>query len=201
MELEVSGSEAIKVDDKLFGAPFNETLVHQLIVSYLACARQGSSAQKTRSDVRGGGRKPWRQKGSGRARAGTIRSPIWRGGGVTFAARPRSYKQKINRKMYKCAIRSILSHRLRHGHIIVVDQFEVEEPKTKCMIKKLEQFNLGKKVLIINEEVTSNLYLSSRNIPNVDVCHVSSVNPVKLVSCDNLIASVVAIRRLEEVLV
>ena len=201
MELEVSGSEAIQVADKLFDAPFNETLVHQLIVSYLACARQGSSAQKTRSDVRGGGRKPWRQKGSGRARAGTIRSPIWRGGGVTFAARPRSYEQKINRKMYKGAIRSILSERLRHGHIIVVDQFEVEEPKTKCMIKKLQQFNLGKKVLVINEEVSSNLYLSSRNIPNVDVCHVSSVSPVALVSCDNLIATVAAIRRLEEVLV
>ena len=160
--------ENIDISDSAFGRDFNESLVHQAVVSFMAGSRQGSSQQKTRSDVRGGGKKPYRQKGTGRARAGTIRSPLWRGGGVAFAARPRDYSKKINKKMYRAAIRSIFSELLRQEKLVAIENPVLEKPKTKDIAKFLSDFSLSK-VLIITDEIDVNFFLSVRNIPTVDV--------------------------------
>ena len=171
--------ENIDISDSAFGRDFNESLVHQAVVSFMAGSRQGSSQQKTRSDVRGGGKKPYRQKGTGRARAGTIRSPLWRGGGVAFAARPRDYSKKINKKMYRAAIRSIFSELLRQEKLVAIENPVLEKPKTKDIAKFLSDFSLSK-VLIITDEIDVNFFLSVRNIPNVDVITVREINPVVL---------------------
>lgn len=199
MELKVNGAEAVQVSDVTFGTEFNETLVHQAVVAFMAGARQGTRGQKSRSDVSGGGRKPWRQKGSGRARAGTIRSPLWRGGGKTFAAKPQNHAQKLNKKMYRGALRSILSELVRQDRLVVVDQFSVETAKTKLMVAKLNELNVSN-VLIISDEVDQNVFLASRNIPHVDVRDVQGVDPVSLVAYEKVVMTVAAIKKFEEML-
>ncbi|RTR01559.1 50S ribosomal protein L4 [Halomonas nitroreducens] len=197
LNLAGAGAGTVELSDATFGKEFNEALVHQVVTAYLAGGRQGTRAQKNRSDVRGGGKKPWRQKGTGRARAGTIRSPIWRSGGVTFAARPQDYTQKVNRKMYRAAMRSILSELVRQERLVAVDAFAVETPKTKQLVAKLAELGL-EKVLIVTEEVDENLYLAARNIPNVDVVDVAAADPVSLVAFDKVLATVSALRKFEE---
>lgn len=192
-----AGTGTVEVADATFGKEFNEALVHQVVTAYLAGGRQGTRAQKSRSDVRGGGKKPWRQKGTGRARAGTIRSPLWRSGGVTFAARPQDYTQKVNRKMYRAAMRSILSELVRQERLVAVEEFSVEAPKTKQVAAKLKELNL-EKVLIVTEEVDEKLYLAARNLPHVDVVDVAAADPVSLVAFDKVLVTVSALRKFEE---
>lgn len=187
----------VDVTDAVFGQAFNETLVHQLVVRYMAGARAGTKAQKTRSDVSGGGAKPWKQKGTGRARSGSTRSPIWRTGGVVFAARPRSYEQKLNKKMFRVGIRSVLSELLRQDRLVVSNDFISLSPKTKELYDKLKNLD-AKKILIVVDTVNVNLALASRNIPNVEVIEASNLNPVLLVSADKVIASHAAIKMIEE---
>ncbi|HEY5680245.1 MAG TPA: 50S ribosomal protein L4 [Pseudomonadales bacterium] len=190
---------SVEVSDVAFGREFNEALVHQVVVAYMAGGRQGTRAQKTRSEVRGGGRKPYRQKGTGRARAGTIRSPIWRGGGRTFAAKPQDHSQKVNRKMYRGALRCILSELIRQERLIACEAFSVDSPKTKALLEKLRGLELNN-VLIVCEEVDENLYLAARNLKGVDVVDVSAVDPVSLISHDKVLITVDAVKRLEEAL-
>jgi len=190
----------VEVSEAAFGKEFNQDLVHQAVVAFLAGARQGTRAQKNRSAVSGGGRKPFRQKGTGRARAGTIRSPIWRGGGVTFAAQPQDHSQKLNRKMYRSAMRSIVSELARQDRLIVVQDFSLETPKTKALISKLAEFGLSE-ALIVTEEVDENLYLSSRNLHKVEVCDAAAVDPVSLINFDKVVVTVAALKKLEEILV
>jgi large subunit ribosomal protein L4 len=190
-------NSALEVSEATFGRDFNEALVHQVVVAFGAGARQGSKAQKTRSEVRGGGAKPWRQKGTGRARAGTIRSPIWRSGGVTFAAKPQDHSQKVNKKMYRGAIQSILSELVRQDRLIVVEKFTVETPKTKELISKLKEFEL-KDVLIVTSEVDENLFLSARNLYKVDVRDVQGIDPVSLIAFEKVLMTVDAVKQLEE---
>ncbi|MCO7233856.1 MULTISPECIES: 50S ribosomal protein L4 [unclassified Cobetia] len=198
MNLNLAGAGgAVDVSDATFGKDFNEALVHQVVTAYLAGARQGTVAQKTRSDVSGGGKKPWRQKGTGRARAGTIRSPLWRSGGVTFAARPQDHSHKVNRKMYRAAMRSILSELVRQDRLVAVDAISVEAPKTKLLIAKLQELGL-EKALIVTEEQDVNLYLAARNIPHVDVVNVAGADPVSLVGYDKVLMTVAALRKFEE---
>ena len=199
MNLNLAGADAgtVEVADATFGKEFNEALVHQVVTAYLAAGRQGTRAQKTRSDVRGGGKKPFRQKGTGRARAGTIRSPLWRSGGVTFAARPQDYTQKVNRKMYRAAMRSILSELVRQERLVAIESFVVEVAKTKQLIAQLKDLGL-EKVLIVTEEVDEKLYLAARNIPNVDVLDVAAADPVSLVAFDKVLVTVSALRKFEE---
>lgn len=197
LNLAGAGAETIEVADATFGKEFNEALVHQVVTAYLAAGRQGTRAQKNRSDVRGGGKKPWRQKGTGRARAGTIRSPIWRSGGVTFAARPQDYTQKVNRKMYRAAMRSILSELVRQERLVVVEEFAVDAPKTKQLVGKLNDLGL-EKVLIVTEDIDEKLYLAARNIPNVGVVDVAAADPVSLVAFDKVLVTVSALRKFEE---
>lgn len=192
-----AGAGTVEVADATFGKEFNEALVHQVVTAYLAGGRQGTRAQKNRSEVRGGGKKPWRQKGTGRARAGTIRSPLWRSGGVTFAARPQDYSQKVNRKMYRAAMRSILSELVRQERLVAVEEFNVEAPKTKQVAAKLKELNL-EKVLIVTEEVDEKLYLAARNLPHVDVVDVAAADPVSLVAFDKVLVTVSALRKFEE---
>lgn len=203
MELNIATPQGQKgtvaVSDVTFGKEFNQDLVHQAVVAYAAGGRQGSKAQKSRSDVSGGGKKPWRQKGTGRARAGTIRSPLWRSGGVTFAAAPRDHSQKINRKMYRAALRCILSELNRQERLVVVAEFGVEAPKTKQLIQKLADYDLND-VLIVVEDVKEELYLASRNLHRVDVRDVSGVDPVSLVGFDKVLVTVPALKKLEEAL-
>ena len=187
----------VQVSDFVFGQDFNETLVHQLVTRYLAGARAGTKAQKTRSDVSGGGSKPWRQKGTGRARSGTIRSPIWRTGGVAFAARPRSYDQKLNKKMFRVGVRSILSELLRQNRLVVSTDILPVSVKTKELNKKLKKID-AKRILIVVESVDANLALASRNIPYVQVIEAVNLNPVLLVSADKVIATPGALKQLEE---
>jgi len=191
-----SGAESVEVSEVTFGREFNEALVHQVVVAYMAGARQGTKAQKTRSDVAGGGKKPWRQKGTGRARAGTIRSPIWRGGGATFAARPRDFSQKVNRKMYRGAMCSILSELIRQERLVVVEEFTVDAPKTKALLAKLGALDLAS-VLIVTENVDENLYLSARNLKDVDVLDVAATNPVSLLSHEKVLITVAALKQFE----
>ena len=187
----------ITISETTFGKDFNESLVHQAVVSYMAGSRQGSSKQKTRSEVRGGGKKPYRQKGTGRARAGTIRSPLWRGGGVTFASTPRDYSKKINKKMYRAALRSIFSELLRQGKLVAIETPVLEKPKTKEIVKFLSDFSLSK-VLFITDTFDSNFYLSARNIPNVDVITVKEINPVILLRADKVAVTAEAFKLIEE---
>jgi len=204
MELNIATPQGQKgtvvVSDAAFGKEFNQDLVHQAVVAYAAGARQGSKAQKSRSDVSGGGKKPWRQKGTGRARAGTIRSPIWRSGGVTFAATPRDHSQKLNRKMYRAALRSIFSELNRQDRLVVVEDFSVDAPKTKGLIQKLADYDLSD-VLIVVEEVQEALYLASRNLHRVDVRDVQGIDPVSLVGYEKVLVTVPALKKLEEALV
>ena len=197
MELTVNGGKDIKVSEATFGRDFSEALVHQVVTAYLAGARAGTKAQKNRSAARGGGAKPWRQKGTGRARAGTIRSPIWRGGGKTFAAVPRDHSQKVNRKMYRGAMQSILSELLRQDRLVVVDSFELSEPKTKALIEKLAGLGF-EKGLIISAAVNENVYLASRNVPGVYTVDVSGADPVSLVAAEKVILTVDAVEKLQE---
>ena len=190
---------SVEVSDSAFGREFNEALVHQVVVAHMAGARQGSRAQKTRSDVRGGGRKPWRQKGTGRARAGTIRSPIWRGGGVTFAARPQDYSKKLNKKMYRGAMQCILSELIRQERLVAVNDFSVESHKTKDLANKLKEFELDN-VLIVSDQVEKNLYLAARNLHKVDVLDASGLDPVSLVGFDKVLITVAALKKIEEML-
>ena len=200
MKIELLSStknQDINISDNAFSKDFNESLVHQAVVSFMAGSRQGTSKQKTRSEVRGGGKKPYRQKGTGRARAGTIRSPLWRGGGVTFAATPRDYSKKINKKMYRAAIRSIFSELLRRGRLVAIEQPVLEKPKTKEIANFLKEFSLSK-VLIITDELDVNLYLSSRNIPNVDIITVREINPVNLLKAQKVAVTAEAFKKIEE---
>ncbi|MAM59523.1 MAG: 50S ribosomal protein L4 [Salinicola sp.] len=193
----VGAAGTVEVSEETFGKDFNEALVHQVVTAYLAAGRQGTRAQKNRSDVRGGGKKPWRQKGTGRARAGTIRSPLWRSGGVTFAARPQDYTQKVNRKMYRAAMRSILSELVRQERLMLVEEFAVEAPRTKELVGKLKELEL-EKVLIVTEEIDEKLYLAARNIPNVDVVDAAAADPVSLIAFDKVLMTVSALRKFEE---
>lgn len=199
MELNVTGAGTVEVSDVTFGTEFNEALVHQAVVAFMAGARQGTRAQKTRSEVSGGGRKPWRQKGTGRARAGTIRSPIWRGGGKAFAAKPQDHAQKLNKKMYRGALRAILSELVRQERLVVVESFNAETPKTKQMVAKLKELNV-EKGLIVSEEVDQNLYLATRNIPHVDARDVQGIDPVSLIAHEKVVMTVAAIKKFEEML-
>jgi len=200
MELALRDAQGVlEVSEATFGREFNEALVHQVVVAYAAGARQGTRAQLTRSEVRGGGKKPWRQKGTGRARAGTTRSPIWRGGGVTFAAKPQDHSQKVNRKMYRGAIQSILSELVRQERLIVVENFAVDSPKTKDLTAKLKAMDL-KDVLIVTNEVDENLFLSARNLYKVDVRDVHSIDPVSLIAFDKVLMTAAAVKQLEELL-
>jgi large subunit ribosomal protein L4 len=197
--LEGGSAGKVQVSEATFGRAFNEDLVHQAVTAYLSGGRQGSRAQKNRSDVRGGGRKPWKQKGSGRARAGSTRSPIWRTGGVTFAARPQDHSQKLNRKMYRAALQSILSELARQDRLVIVESIQLNQPKTKLLQQKLSALNLDS-VLIISDEINENLYLSARNLPHVDVRDVSGADPVSLVRFDKVLITVSAMKKFEEVL-
>ena len=194
-----AGGGNIEVSEAAFDREYNEALVHQVVVAYMAGARQGSRAQKTRSDVNGGGRKPWRQKGTGRARAGTIRSPIFRGGGVTFAARPQDHSQKVNRKMYRGALRCIVSELIRQERLVVTESVAVDAPRTKALLEQLKPLDLSN-VLIVTEQVDQNLYLASRNLKGVDVVDMQGVDPVSLISHDKVLITVGALKALEEAL-
>lgn len=204
MELKIAAFDGqkggkVSVSDQAFGREFNEDLVHQAVVAYQAGGRQGSKKQKTRAEVRGGGKKPWKQKGSGRARAGSIRSPLWRGGGKIFASVPRDHSQKINRKMYRAALSSILSELARQDRLVLVDSIGVDGPKTKSLMAKLKSLDLNN-VLIVADEVDQNLYLSARNIPHVEVRDVNGTDPVSLIGFEKVLMTVSALKKFEEVL-
>ncbi|OGT84400.1 MAG: 50S ribosomal protein L4 [Gammaproteobacteria bacterium RIFCSPLOWO2_02_FULL_61_13] len=186
----------ITVTDAVFGQKFNEALVHQVLVAYMAGGRAGTKAQKTRAEVRGGGRKPWKQKGTGRARVGTIRSPLWRGGGVTFAARPRDFSQKINRKMYRGALRSILSELVRQERLCCIEQFELDAPKTAQAKAFLKTLGL-QQALIITDEVTPNAHLATRNLHGVSVIDTTELNPQSLVGHEHIVITRAAINKVE----
>ena len=199
MELVVKGANALTVSETTFGRDFNEALVHQVVVAFAAGARQGTRAQKTRSDVSGGGAKPWRQKGTGRARAGTIRSPLWRSGGVTFAARPQDHSQKVNKKMYRGAMKSILSELVRQERLIVVENFTLEAPKTKELVAKLKELELTD-ALIVTGELDENLFLAARNLYKVDVRDAAAIDPVSLIAFDKIVMTAAAVKAIEEML-
>jgi len=204
MELNIINAEnqaggAIEVSDETFAADFNEALIHQVVTAYLAQARAGTKANKNRSAVRGGGAKPFAQKGTGRARAGTIRSPLWRSGGVTFAAQPRDYGQKLNRKMYRAALRSILAELVRQDRLVTIDAFEMPDHKTRHLSQRLKTLGLDD-VLIVTEEVTDNLYLAARNLHRVDVRDVNGIDPVSLVGFEKVLVTQGALKRIEEML-
>ena len=190
----------LTVADEIFARTFNETLVHQIVVAYQAGGRAGTRAQKTRAEVRGGGAKPWRQKGTGRARAGSSRGPIWRGGGVTFAAKPQDHSQKVNKKMYRAAICSIFSELLRQSRLLVVEALDLPEIKTKQMIAQLATMGLAdrRRVLLVSEEIDLNLYLSARNLGNVALSDVSGLDPVSLVGADTVVITAGAMQRIGE---
>ena len=192
-------SKDISISNDVFSKEFNESLIHQAVVSFMASSRQGSAKQKNRSEVRGGGKKPYRQKGTGRARAGTIRSPIWRGGGVTFASRPRDYSKKINKKMYKAALRSIFSELLRQEKLIAVEHPKIKNPKTKEMVSFLSKLSL-ENVLIITDEIDENLHLASRNIPHVNVVTTAEINPVMLLKPHKVAITPAAFKKIEELI-
>lgn len=194
-----ASKDTISVSDDTFGREYNESLVHQVVVTFMAGARQGSVKQKTRSEVSGGGKKPWRQKGTGRARAGTTRSPIWRSGGVTFAAVPQDHSKKINKKMYRGAIRCILSELLRQDRLMVVEDFSLENHKTKSLVQKLADFDLDD-VLIVSDQVDKNLFLASRNLHKVDVRDAEGIDPVSLIGFKKVLVTVPALKKLEGML-
>jgi len=199
VDLKTVTGAAVELSDTAFGREFNEALVHQVVTAYLAGARQGTRAQKTRAEVSGGGIKPWRQKGTGRARAGSIRSPIWRGGGRTFAAKPQDWSQKVNRKMYRGAMQCILAELIRQERLILIEELSVSGPKTKELIAKLNDLN-APRALIVTKDVDENLYLAARNIPHVNVLGTNEVDPVSLIAYDKVIMSVEAAKQFEEAL-
>lgn len=197
MKLAIQGGGSLEVSDDAFGAGFNEALVHQVVTAYLAGGRAGTKAQKTRAEVRGGGRKPWRQKGTGRARAGSIRSPIWVGGGRAFAAVPRDHAHKVNRKMYRAALRSMFSELIRQERLVVVDSLALESPRTKDLVARLKELGLDR-VLILVDRYEDNLLLAARNLPFVDVVDVQGVDPVSLIRYDHVLATAGAVKAVEE---
>lgn len=197
MELAVSDGSKMQVSEGVFGREFSEPLVHQVVIAYLAGARAGTKAQKNRSAVSGGGRKPWRQKGTGNARAGTIRSPLWRSGGVTFAAQPRDFSQKVNRKQYRCALKSILSELVRHDRLVVVDSLALEEPRTRLAAELMATLGL-ERGLLVDAEPDTNLYLATRNLPGVFVLAADRVDPVSLVSADKVVLTRAAVEKMQE---
>jgi large subunit ribosomal protein L4 len=198
MDITIHNSEKkVSVSDDAFAASFNEALVHQLVVSYMASARAGTKAQKSRSAVSGGGAKPWRQKGTGRARAGTIRSPIWRSGGVTFAATPRDFSKKLNKKMYRVGMRSLVSELVRQDRLILIDKLGVTEPRTKQMQARLEELGVND-ALVLTDGLDSAVYLAARNIPNIQVMDISIVDPVSLIQQEKVVIDEAALKKLEE---
>lgn len=203
MELKIANTrKKLELADDVFGCEFNESLIHQIVTAYMAAGRAGTKAQKTRAEVSGGGAKPWKQKGSGRARAGTIRSPLWRTGGKVFAAKPRSFKQKVNKKMYKGALRSIFSELIRQERLLVVDTFAIDAPKTKILLKKLQDMKVEGNTLIVSDSVEENLYLAARNLPHVDVrdAATTATDPVALVRAEKVIVTEAAIKEIEGLL-
>lgn len=186
----------LKVADTIFDVAYNEALIHQAVTAYMAGSRTGTKAQKTRAEVKGGGKKPWRQKGTGRARAGTIRSPLWRSGGVTFAAKPRDYSKKLNRKMYRGAMRSILSELARQDRLLLVDEFNLDSPKTRAFIEKLDALAL-KEALIVTDGISENLYLASRNVPHVNIVDTMEINPFTLIGYENVVMTREALQKVE----
>lgn len=197
MKLAVQGGGSLEVSDDAFGAKFNEALIHQVVTAYMAGGRAGTKAQKTRAEVSGGGRKPFKQKGSGRARAGTIRSPIWSGGGKVFAAKPRDYTQKVNRKMYQAAMRSVLSELVRQERLLVVDSLDVAAPRTRDLLARLKALGIDR-ALILVDRYEDNLCLAARNLPHVDVIDVRDLNPVALIRHGRLLATAAAVKALQE---
>ena len=186
----------MQVSDSVFAAEYNEALIHQVLIAFMAGSRTGSKSLKSRSEVRGGGRKPWRQKGLGRARAGTIRSPIWRGGGVTFATKPKKYEQKVNKRMYRSAMCSILSELTRQDRLLLVDEIKLDKPKTKDFLENLQEMNLDE-ALIVTDEVAENLYLAARNIPRVDVIDTVEMNPYRLIRFEKVVMTKGAVEKIE----
>ena len=197
MKLKLQDKGSVDVAEAAFGAAYNEPLVHQVVTAYLAGARAGTKAQKNRAAVRGGGAKPWAQKGTGRARAGTIRSPIWVGGGRTFAAKPRSYDQKVNKKMYRAALRSVMSELIRQDRLVIVKELTLEAPKTRLLAAELKQLELDS-VLILNEAFDESLYLAARNLPNVGICDAASMDPVVLIRFEKVLVTLPALKLIEE---
>ncbi len=197
MKLKMQGKGSVDVAEAAFGAEFNEALVHQVVTAYLAGSRSGTKAQKNRAAVRGGGAKPWAQKGTGRARAGTIRSPIWVGGGRTFAAKPRDFSQKVNKKMYRAALRSVLSELIRQERLVVVESLEIAAPKTNLLAKTLKNLGLDN-VLVLNEAFDEKLYLAARNLPNVGICDAASIDPVVLIRFEKVLITLPALKLIEE---
>jgi large subunit ribosomal protein L4 len=187
----------INVSDEIFGDKFNETLIHQVVTAYLAAGRAGTRAQKTRAQVSGGGIKPWRQKGTGRARAGTIRSPLWRGGGIIFAATPSDYRQKVNKKMYRSALRSIFAELVRQERLMIVEQFSIDVPKTRVLLAQLKTLGLSQ-ALIVTATADENLFLAARNLYRVEVCEATKVDPVSLIKFEKILMTVPALRKIEE---
>ena len=197
MKLKMQGKGSVDVAEAAFGADFNEALVHQVVTAYLAGSRAGTKAQKNRASARGGGAKPWRQKGTGRARAGTIRSPIWVGGGRTFAAKPRDHSQKVNKKMYRAALRSVLSELIRQDRLVVVESLEIDAPKTKLLAAKLKDLDLNN-VLVLNEAFDEKLFLAARNMPNVGICDAAAIDPVVLIRFEKVLITLPALKLIEE---
>ncbi|MCH7821468.1 MAG: 50S ribosomal protein L4 [Proteobacteria bacterium] len=197
MKLKMQGSGSVDVLDSAFGVDFNEPLVHQVVTAYLSGGRAGTKAQKNRAAVRGGGAKPWAQKGTGRARAGTIRSPIWVGGGRTFAAKPRDYEQKVNKKMYRAALRSVFSELIRQDRLVVVKSLELEAAKTRLLAGKLQDLGLDN-VLILNEAFEEKIFLAARNLPNVGICDAASIDPVVLIRFEKVLITLPALKLIEE---
>ncbi len=198
MKLNTQAGGTLELADATFGADFNETLVHQVVTAFQAKGRAGTKAQKNRAAVRGGGAKPWKQKGTGRARAGTSRSPIWVGGGRAFAAQPRDYSQKVNKKMYRAAMRSILSELVRQDRLMVVDSMKLDEPRTRLLLARLDELEAGRSVLILVESYSSELCLAARNVPHVEILDLREVNPVSLIRYDRVIATEEALKSLGE---
>ncbi|MBI5451824.1 MAG: 50S ribosomal protein L4 [Gammaproteobacteria bacterium] len=194
-----ASKSTVTVADEVFARDFNEPLIHQVVVAYMAAARAGTKKQKTRSEVSGGGIKPWKQKGSGRARAGSIRSPLWRTGGKIFAAVPRNYEQKVNRKMYRAALQSIISELVRQQRLVVVEGISVDEPKTRLLVEQLGKFDAGN-VLIVTDGASDNLFLAARNLHQVEVCEAGDVNPLRLIGHDKVLITVGAVKKIEEML-
>ncbi|WP_077929292.1 50S ribosomal protein L4 [Wohlfahrtiimonas populi] len=198
MELNIKNGSTIAVEDSIFAREFNETLVHQVVVAYQAAGRAGTRAQKTRAEVAGGGIKPWRQKGTGRARAGSSRSPIWRSGGVTFAAKPQNWEQKVNKKMYRAAIASIFSELIRQDRLVVVDKIELAESKTKAALKMLQDLNVGNNALLVTQAIDLPLYLATRNLPYVQVIDAAGIDPVSLIQFEKVVMTQEALTSVAE---
>lgn len=198
MELNIKNGSTIALEDSIFAREFNQTLIHQVVVAYQAAGRAGTRAQKTRAEVAGGGIKPWRQKGTGRARAGSSRSPIWRSGGVTFAAKPQNWEQKVNKKMYRAAIASIFSELIRQDRLVVVDKIELVESKTKAALKMLQDLNVGDNALLVTQAIDLPLYLATRNLPYVQVIDAAGIDPVSLIQFEKVVITQEALTSVAE---